>query len=43
MVDFQQYSTQHLVDEYEHIMNSRNDRWDLRLKAIELEYYFINY
>ena len=42
MVDFQQQSTQRLVDEYEH-MNSRNDRLDLRLNPLQREYYFIEY
>ena len=37
---FQQQSPQRLVDIYEH-MNSRNDRWVMRLKAIEAEYYSI--
>jgi hypothetical protein len=40
MVDFQQQSPQRFVDVYEH-MNSRNDRWTMRLKAIEAEYYSI--
>ena len=40
MVDFQQQRTQRLVDEYEH-MNSRNDRWMIRLKPIQVEYYSI--
>ena len=40
MVAFQQQSPQLLVNEYEH-MNIRNDRLDLWLKAIQLEYYLI--
>ena len=40
MVAFQQQSPQLLVDEYVH-MNIRNDRLDLWLKAIQLEYYLI--
>ena len=40
MVAFQQQNPQLLVDEYEH-MNNRNDRLDLWLKAIQLEYYLI--
>ena len=40
MVDFQQHSTQRLIDEYRH-MNSQNERWMMRLKAIEVEYYSI--
>ena len=31
---------QRLIDEYKH-MNSRNERWMMRLKAIEAEYYSI--
>ena len=37
---FQQHSTQRLIDEYRH-MNSQNERWMMRLKAIEVEYYSI--
>ena len=37
---FHQQSPQRLDDEYKH-MNRRNDRWMMRLKAIEAEYYFI--
>ena len=37
---FQQQNTQQLVDRYEH-MNSRNDRWLMRLKLIQEEYYSI--
>ena len=37
---FQQQSPQSLTDINEH-MNSRNDRWMMRLKAIEAEYYSI--
>ena len=40
MVDFQTQSTQRLVDEYKHT-SSRNDRWPIRLKVIEAEYYYI--
>ena len=40
MVGFQQHSTQRLIDEYGY-MNSRNERWMMRLKAIEAEYYSI--
>ena len=42
MMDFQQQSPQQLDDGYKH-MSSRNDRWMMRLKAIEEEYYFIEY
>ena len=42
MVNFQQQSTQRLVDEYKH-MNGRNDRLDLRLNPLQREYYFIKY
>ena len=42
MVDFQQQSTQRLVNKYKH-MNSRNDRLDLRLNSLQREYYFIKY
>ena len=42
MVDFQQQSTQRLVDKYEH-MNNRNDSLDLRLNLLQWEYYFIQY
>ena len=34
VVDFQQQSTQRLVDKYEH-MNNRNDRLDLRLNPLQ--------
>ena len=37
---FQQQSPQRLVDKYKH-MSSRNDRWQMRLKLIQEEYYFI--
>ena len=37
---FQQQSPQHLVDGIDHT-SSRNDRWVMRLKAIEAEYYSI--
>ena len=37
---FQQQSPRRLVDINEH-MDSRNDRWMMRLKAIEAEYYYI--
>ena len=40
MVDFQQHSTQRLIDEYGH-MNNRNKRWMMWLEAIEAEYYSI--
>ena len=40
MVDFQQQSTQHLINEYVH-MNSRNEYWMMRLKVIKVEYYSI--
>ena len=42
MVDFQQQSTQRLVNKYKH-MNGRNDRLDLRLNPLQREYYFIKY
>ena len=38
--EFQQQSTQRLVDRYEY-MDSRNERLMVRLKAIEAEYYSI--
>ena len=38
--EFQTQSPQRLVDRYEH-MNSQNERWMMRLKAIEVEYYSI--
>ena len=38
---FQQLSPQRLVDGYDHT-SSRNDRWVMRLKAIEEEYYSID-
>ena len=37
---FQQQSTQRLDDEYKHT-SGRNDRWRMRLKLIQKEYYFI--
>ena len=40
MVDFQQQSPQRLINGYGH-MNSRNERWMMRLKSIEAEYYSI--
>ena len=42
MVDFQQKSTQRLVDKYEHT-NGQNDRLDLRLNPLQRENYFIKY
>ena len=42
MVDFQQKSTQRLVDKYEHT-NGQNDRVDLRLNPLQRENYFIKY
>ena len=42
MVDFEQQSTQRLVNKYEH-MNGQNDRLDLRLNPLQWEYYFIEY
>ena len=42
MVDFQQQSTQRLVDEYEQV-NSRNDRSDSPLNPLQRENYFIKY
>ena len=42
MVDFQQQSTQRLVNNYEH-MNGWNDRLELRLNPLQREYYFIEY
>ena len=42
MVDFQQQSTQWLVNKYEH-MNGQNDRLDLRLNPLQRENYFIEY
>ena len=38
--DFQQRISQQLQNGYKH-MNSRNDRWIMRLKSIEAEYYSI--
>ena len=38
--DFQQQIPQRLQNGYKH-MNSRNDRWIMRLKSIEAEYYSI--
>ena len=44
MVDFQQQSTQRLVNKYYEHMNGQNDRLDLRLKnSLQREYYFIEY
>ena len=37
--ELQQQSPQRLVDEYKH-MGGRNDRWRIRLKLIQKEYYF---
>ena len=37
---FQQQSPQRLVDKYTHT-SSLNDRWRMRLKLIQEEYYFI--
>ena len=37
---FQHQFSQQLVNRYEHI-NSRNELWMMRLKAIEAEYYSI--
>ena len=37
---FQTQSPQRLVDIFEH-MDSQNDRWRMRLKLIQEEYYFI--
>ena len=42
MVDFQQQSTQRLVNKYVH-MNGRNDRLDLRLNSLQRENYFIKH
>ena len=38
---FQQQIHQRLVDRYEH-MNSRNERWTIILKGIQVEYYSID-
>ena len=38
--EFQQQSNQRLVNKYKHT-SSRNDRWRMRLKLIQKEYYFI--
>ena len=38
--EFQQQSPQRLVHIYKHT-SSRNDRWRMRLKLIQLEYYSI--
>ena len=38
--EFQQQSTQRLDDEYTHT-SGQNDRWLMRLKLIQEEYYFI--
>ena len=38
--EFQQQSPQRLFSEYKHT-SSRNDRWQMRLKLIQKEYYFI--
>ena len=40
MVEFQPQSTQASVDKQYH-MNSWNERWMMRLKPIQLEYYSI--
>ena len=40
MGEFQTQTPQRLVDRYKH-MNSRNERWLMRLKLIQEEYYFI--
>ena len=42
MVDFQQQSPQCLIDRYGHV-NNQNEQWMMRLKAIEAEYYSIQY
>ena len=42
MVDFQKQTPQRLVDEYGQL-NSRNDRFDLRLNPLQREYYLIEY
>ena len=41
MVEFHPQSTQQLVDRYDH-MNSRNERWTVILKGIQVEYYSID-
>ena len=38
--EFQQQSTQRLLDRYDH-MNGQNDRWTMWLKPIQVEYYSI--
>ena len=38
MVDFQQHSTQRLLNRYEH-MNGRRNRMILWLKPLQVEYY----
>ena len=40
MVEFHPQSPQQLVDRYEH-MDSRNERWTIILKGIQVEYYSI--
>ena len=40
MVDFQTHSPQRLDDEYKHT-STRNDRWLMRYKLIQEEYYSI--
>ena len=40
MVEFHPQITQQLVDGYEH-MNSRNERWTVILKGVQVEYYSI--
>ena len=40
MVEFHPQSIQRLVDEYKHT-SGRNDRWRMRLKLIQEEYYSI--
>ena len=39
--ELQTQSPQQLVDKYKHT-SSRNDRWRMRFKLIQEEYYFIN-
>ena len=41
VVDLQQQSTQCLIDNQYHIMNSRNELWMMWLKPIQVEYYSI--
>ena len=40
--EFQQHSPQRLFHKYKH-KSSRNDRWRMRLKLIQEEYYFIGH